>query len=68
MKSWKTTLGGFLAAVSLLIAAAMPLLDNDPTTVFSTEGALAAVTAVGIAVHAWFSRDKNVSSEDEGAK
>lgn len=64
-KSWKTTLAGVLVFLGVLAAQAGHALDSDPTTVFSME---AVVTALGVLFMGIFARDKNVTSEQEGAK
>ena len=65
MKSWKTTVAGILAALSLLIGEASKAFDDDPRTQPSVELILTGIAALGIGV---FARDNNVSSEKAGAK
>lgn len=66
--SWKTTVGGIMIGVGLLIRAFEPALDSDPATTFSFAIAWpsisAALGAMGIGI---FARDHNVSSETAGA-
>lgn len=59
-KSWMTTLFGWLAAISGIVAAASP----DPTT--KTIAGAVAAGATGLL--GTVARDNKVSSEDAGAK
>ncbi len=65
MKSWKTTVAGILAALSLLIGEANKAFDDDPKTQPSVELILTGIAALGIGV---FARDNSVSSEKAGVK
>lgn len=69
MKSWRTTASGLFLAVGLMFTQFSHALDDDPNTKMSTEIVLGSLAAVGGALGVgWFSRDKNVSSEDQGVK
>lgn len=58
MKNWRTTAVGIITGVGLIIAQLVALLDADPSTVFSIEGFLAGLAALGIG---WFAKDAGVS-------
>ncbi len=64
-KSWKTTVGGIVLAVSLISGELYKLFDEDPKTEPSIAVIIAAVGALGIGINA---RDNNVTSEQAGAK
>lgn len=64
-KSWKTTAGGIVFAVSLISGEVYKLLDDDPKTEPSIAVIIAAIGALGLGVNA---RDNNVTSEQAGAK
>jgi len=65
MKSWKTSLGGVLAGLSLLLGQASTVFDSDPNTNPSFTEVVAAFGMLGLGLAA---RDNNVSSESAGAK
>lgn len=65
MKSWKTTVLGVIAGLSLILPQIAAALDSDPATVFSLEAVIAGLGAMGIGIAA---RDNNKSSEQVGAK
>ena len=56
MKSWKTSLGGILAAIGIV------LRDNPKTAVYAS-----LVEGVGIVLIGMSARDNKVSSEQVGA-
>ena len=64
-KSWRTTAAGIAGLVAVLAIELKALVDSDPSTVFSIETVIGAVTAFVIG---WNARDKNVSSEQQGVK
>lgn len=64
MKSWKTTVVGILAGLSIILAQVSYLFDADPQTVFSVEAVFSALGIMGIG---FFARDNNVTSEQAGA-
>ena len=57
MKSWKTTLGGILAAVGIS-------MKHDPRLAPYAD----VISAIGIALVGFSARDNNVTSEQAGAK
>lgn len=61
MKSWRTTLFGGVAAASGGLAAS-EVLPSD------ARGVAALIATLSGILFAFFSRDKNVSSEEEGAQ
>lgn len=64
--SWRTTLGGFLAMIVVLLqSGALPYLDGLDTTKPDLGLCLAAVLGF---VSLWNARDHGVSSEQAGAK
>ena len=63
--SWRTSAVGILGGVGLLIGQIVAVLDSDPATVFSFEQVTIALGMLGLGI---FSRDKNVSSEQQGIK
>lgn len=65
MKSWRTTILGILAALSLLGPQLTAILDDDPTTNPDWSVIFAALGIGGAGV---VSRDNGVSSEDAGVK
>lgn len=65
MKSWRTTLAGWVAGLAILFGQAGAVLDDDPETQLSVELIMAAVALIGGGTLA---RDNNVSSEKAGAK
>ena len=65
MKSWKTTVSGLLAALTVIFGQVTNLFDGDSNTVADWNIVIATVmTAIGL----FNSRDNNVSSEEAGAK
>jgi hypothetical protein len=65
MKSWKTTVGGIVLAVSLISGELHKLFDDDPKTEPSVIVIIGALGGAGIGV---FARDNNVSSKQAGVK
>jgi hypothetical protein len=65
MKSWKTTVLGILAGITVISTQLTALLDNDPSTEFQLGLVLAALGTMGIGL---FARDNDKSSEEAGAK
>ena len=65
MKSWKTSVAGIGAILVAIGAALSAQFDADPAT---TPDWGAAVAAVVIGVGLIAARDKNVTSEQQGAK
>jgi len=65
MKSLKTTIGGIIGGLALILAQVWYQIDADPETVFSVEIFVSGLGMLGIG---WFARDNDVSSEDAGAK
>jgi uncharacterized membrane protein len=64
MKSWRTTLVGFLTAAAIIATQVAYLFDSDANTTFSLEAVFAALGALGIGI---FARDNSVTSEQAGA-
>lgn len=62
--SWKTTTLGWVTGGGLLLQQVQWLLDEDPATVMTWEGIVAALALLGIGTLA---RDGDVSSERAGA-
>jgi hypothetical protein len=65
MKSWRTTLCGFLAAVSAAIPAINAAIDGNPATVPDWSPIFPALMA---AIGLMLARDAKVSSEQQGIK
>jgi len=65
MKSWKTTLAGIGAILGAIGIALSAQFDNDPATVPDWATVVGAVV-IGAGLIA--ARDKNVTSEQQGAK
>lgn len=65
LKSWKTTIVGFLAGLIICATQIIAILDSDPATVFEIGIFFAGLATMGIGV---FARDGDKSSEDVGAK
>ena len=75
MKSWKTTLGGLLVAMSpfILVAGNCLLGTCDFNEIFTEANKLylylsSTSFSLGAVINGYYARDKNVSSESEGAK
>jgi len=64
-KSWRTSLGGAMAALAAIAPQFEKLLDGNPATVCDWN---VVAGAVGIAFALFSARDNRVSSEDAGAK
>lgn len=63
--SWRTSMAGLFAGLTILIGQASALVDSDPKTNLD----LSIVTATVAAIIAAFSaRDNKVTSEQVGAK
>lgn len=62
--SWKTTTGGIVALLALILNAAAAMLDDDPETMPDWNSVAVAAVAVGTL----FARDSDVTSEEAGAK
>ena len=65
VKSWKTTAAGIVAGLSILLAQASTLLDEDSKTNPSWTEVVAALGMLGVG---FFARDNNVTSKAAGAK
>ena len=65
MKSWKTTVLGIIAGISLILVQLTNLLDDNPETMFQLSQVFAGLAALGIGI---FARDNNKTSESVGAK
>lgn len=61
LKSWKTTIIGFLAGIIICATQIVAILDSDPATVFELSIFLAGLAAMGIGV---FAKDGDKSTED----
>jgi hypothetical protein len=64
-KSWRTTLSGIFAGITLLLGQAQTLLDDDPETNPEYTVIVAAIGMISLGIN---SRDQTVSSEDQGIK
>ncbi len=65
MKSWRTTVLGFVAGISLILVQITNVLDDDPATIFELSQVFAGLAALGIGI---FARDNNVTSKAAGAE
>jgi hypothetical protein len=65
VKSWKTTAAGIVAGLSILLAQASTLLDDDAKTNPSFSEIIAALGMLGIG---YFARDNGVTSKAAGAE
>lgn len=69
--SWKTSLFGWVILIGALVTGLKNLLDGDPTTTIDFAAILDAFKNVGFAIPAGigliFSRDKDVSTEEQRA-
>lgn len=69
--SWKTSLLGWIVLIGVVLTAVKNALDGDPTTVVDFHAILTALEQVGIAIPVGigliFSRDKDVSTEEQRA-
>jgi hypothetical protein len=63
--SWRTTVAGIVAALSIFFHQANALLDSDPKTVFDADQ---VVAAIGILLMGISARDNSVTSEQAKAK
>ena len=61
LKSWKTTLVGWLAGLALLIPQLIAILDGDEATEFNMDAVWAGLAAFGIGTLA---KDGDKSTED----
>ena len=68
-KNWKTTVGGFVAGLVMIAGEVFDLLgvqvENVTDGEFSVPKLMLGLGAIGLG---WFARDKDVSSEESGAK
>lgn len=65
LKSWRTTVAGWLAFIAAAAPEVMAMIDSDPETVASWTLATPLFFA---AIALTFARDNGVSSENAGAK
>lgn len=65
MNSSKTTIGGIIGGLALVLTQVWYAIDADPATVLNFDQILAGLSLMGIG---WFARDNDKSSEDVGAK
>jgi hypothetical protein len=63
-ESWRTSLFGILAGLSILISQVKTLLDKDPSTNIDISLIIASITGIIAAISA---RDNKVTSEEAGA-
>ncbi len=61
IRSWKTTLVGWLTGVAIIVPQLIYLLDSDPETTFKLPVLLAGLAAIGFGTVA---KDGDKSSED----
>lgn len=61
VRSWKTTLVGWLTGVAIIVPQLIAILDSDPETVFELPILLAGLAAIGIGTVA---KDGDKSTED----
>lgn len=64
MNSKKTTIGGIVGGLALMLTQIWYVLDTDPATNLEVSQVIAALAMMGIG---WFARDNDVTSEDAGA-
>ncbi len=64
-KNWKTTAAGVISGVLMIGNELLAVLDDDPTTKFTTAAFLTGLGLLGIG---WFARDKDVSSVASGVE
>lgn len=62
MKNWKTTAVGVLTGIILIGTQLLALADADPATVFSLEGLMAGLAAMGIG---YFAKDAGISGTEK---
>jgi len=68
-KNWKTTAGGFLAGLIPVVVELADLVGVQIGELTNGKFDVAVLmTGLGLMGLGWFARDKNVSSEDSGAK
>lgn len=65
MKSWKTTVSSTLVAVIMVLTQISAAIDSDEKTIPDW---IQVIEAVLIIYWGWNTRDKDVSSEQEGNK
>lgn len=65
IKSWKTTIVGFLVGIIICATQLIAALDTDPETVFEFSIFMAGLGTMGIGV---FARDGDKTSKDLGLK
>lgn len=65
MTSWRTTILGIIAGLTILLSQAKAILDDDPNTQPNVEEIIAALGIMGLGVVA---RDGNKSSQDHGLR
>jgi hypothetical protein len=61
LKSWKTTVAGFLGGLILVAQQVLAAIDGDPETKFTVALLLTGLGMMGIG---FFARDNNKRSED----
>lgn len=66
VKNWRTTLAGILTSLLVILGGVLALIDNDPDTVIDSNAVLAALTAMMIAVWAWFTKDGKPDDDSDG--
>ncbi len=64
-KSWRTSLAGIIAGVTLLLGQIQTILDDDPKTNPDYTRIVEAVSVIALGLAA---RDEQVTSEQAGAK
>ncbi len=65
IKSWRTTVAGWMAFIAAAAPQVTAMVDGDPDTIATWT---LAVPLLFTAIALTFSRDSNVSSEEAGAK
>jgi len=63
--SWRTSMAGLFAGLTILIGQASAVVDSDPKTNLDLTIVIATVAAI---IAAFSARDNKVTSEQSGAK
>lgn len=63
LRSWQTTVVGFLGGLAMVAVQLQYALDSDPQTVFDKAVLVTGLTLMGLG---FFAKDGNKSTEDVG--